>query len=138
MKTTVSIAVVALLILVGCGESNREHELDGSVLIFQDANFTVSGSTCNGTGDYWDLAEGSPVKVTPQGKDPVFTFLSVGSVTPEGNCRLKFTPTIPEASSYTFEVGGRLPVVRQKAAIDGSIGGRDDWWVTLDYDYSGS
>jgi hypothetical protein len=126
--------LAAMVVLSGCNGGAKEHPLDGSVLILQSENFVSRDGSCLGTGEFWDLAHDSPVKITPKGKEPVFTSLSVGTVTPEGNCRLKFAATIPEAESYVFEVGGRLPQTKQKAAIDGSIGGRDDWWVTLGYD----
>jgi hypothetical protein len=126
--------VLVVALVAACSGSAKEHELDGSVLILNDANFVASGQACQGTGDFWDLKADSPVKITPQGKDPVFTKLSQGEITPEGNCRLRFTPKIPEAASYVFEVGGREPVTRPKAMIDGSNGSRDGWWVTLGWD----
>jgi hypothetical protein len=125
---------VATLMCVACAGAS-EHELDGSVLIFDPRNYTRSGDACQGRGDLFDLVPGSPVKITPAGKEPVFTKLSAGEITPEGNCRLKFTSTLPEADSYVFEVAGREPERRQKSMIDGSNGSRDGWWVTFDWDF---
>jgi hypothetical protein len=125
---------LAVVLLVACSGGSG-NELDGSVLIFNERNFVRAGDSCQGTGDLFDLAPGNPIKITPSGHEPIFTELSQGAITPEGNCRMKFTPTLPDASSYVFEIAGREPVTRQKAMIDGSNGSRDTWWVTFDWDY---
>ncbi|MEA2511807.1 MAG: hypothetical protein QOJ59_1294 [Thermomicrobiales bacterium] len=129
------LALVTVSLLIGCaGSEAKTHSLDGSVLIFHERNFTKSGTSCQGTGGLFDLIPGSPVRITPKGKDPIITRLGTGAISPEGNCRLRFTPTIPEASSYLFEIGGRLPITRPKSHIDNSNGSRDGWWVTFDWD----
>ena len=125
--------VLSAVLLVSCIGSS-EHELDGSVLIYNERNFVSAGNACQGTGQLFDLVAGNPIKITPKGHDPIFTKPAQGEITPEGNCRLSFHPKLPEAETYIFEVAGREPVTRQQFQIDGSNGSSDGWWVTLAWD----
>lgn len=130
MRLLVVVLLSTMVLLSGCAGDTKQHDLDGSVLIFQRDNMAVSGTSCEGVGDLFDLVAGSPVRITPKGEDPVWSELALGFVTEEGNCRLKFDASIPEADSYVIEVGGRLPVTRQRNSIEHP----DRWWVTLDWD----
>lgn len=100
------------------------------MLIFHPENFTSDGTACQGAGALSDLVADSPVRITPKGKDPVWSKLTGGSITQDGNCRLKFSADIPEAESYRIEVGGRVPVDRARRTIEHP----DRWWITLDWD----
>lgn len=123
--------IVMVFVLASCSSGgSTKHNLDGSVLIFHPENLAVVGSACEGKGALFDLVSDSPVRITPDGEDSIWTKLATGTITEEGNCRLKFAVDLPEASSYTFEVGARLPVIRPRETIDRPNG----WWVTLDWD----
>jgi hypothetical protein len=127
--------VAALAACGGSGSgSSATHVLDGSVLILNEIHFSTNGTKCQGINVFDDIVPGATVTISPKGKDKVTTQLSEGAITPEGNCRLKFTPTIPEASSYVFVVGDKPAETRDKSFIDGSNGSRDGWWVTFDWD----
>jgi len=130
--------VCAVAILAACGGSgsgsSATHVLDGSVLIFNEIHFSTNGTKCHGINLFDDLVPGATVTITPKGKDKIVTQLGEGTITPEGNCRLKFTPTIPETSSYVFEIGDRPSETRDRDFIDGNSV-RTDWWVTFDWDF---
>lgn len=131
MKRLVFVTLGLVVVLAtGCSGETKTHDLDGNVLIFQPANMSVNGSSCQGVGNLSDLVAGSPVRISPAGKDAVWSKLAMGFITEEDNCRLKFTATVPEADTYVIEVGGRLPVTRSRPSIDRPNG----WWVTLDWD----
>jgi hypothetical protein len=130
MRRLLSALGLILILVSACSGGAKQHDLDGSVLIFQATNMSVAGTTCQGDGNLFDLIAGSPVRITPSGKDAIWSELTAGSITEEGNCRLKFKAQIPEADSYMIEVGGRMAVTRARASIDRPNG----WWVTLDWD----
>lgn len=129
----VGAAVLAFIIIGWFLASNRtsaEHDLAGSVLIMHEDNFESTGSSCSGAGLLFDIYPGSPVRVTPEGGDPIYSELERGEITPEGNCRLRFGVSIPEANRYIFEVGGRTPQTVQRRGIEHD----GDWWITLGWD----
>src|SRR5680860_1434460 len=111
--------------------SNTMHELDGEVLIMTDANFMVSGNSCQDIGDFANIAPGATITIRPKGHDAVTAVLGDGSLSAEGNCRMGFTPMIPEADEYVFIIGDHTETKRREIMEWPEPQG---WWASVQYD----
>ena len=106
----VALLVVAAVVAYGriSASETPHHQLAGSVLIQQAANFIVDGAFCSGTGTLADLVQGASVSIQ-DGDGHVFATdtLGRGTVTPEGNCHLGYDVRVPEIDAYVFVVASR-------------------------------
>lgn len=107
------------------------QELDGEVLIYTDTNFVMSGDSCEGTGEYSDIVPGATITIRPQGHEAIMAELGDSALSREGNCRLPFTPMIPEADEYTFSIGEHVQVSQGEDMLAPEPQG---WWVTVGFD----
>lgn len=105
------------------------HELDGEVLIMEEVNFTIDGDSCQGTGEFADVVPGAMITIKPKDKEAITAELGEGTLSPEGNCRLAFTPEIPEADEYVFQIGDHVNTKQMDI-----IAFPDGWWASVQYD----
>lgn len=140
----IAVAVLVMAAVVAYGRISASetphHQLVGSVLIQQPANFTVEGALCSGTGALADLVQGASVSIRDGTGDVIASdTLERGTVTPEGNCRLRYGVKVPEVDTYVFVIGQQVPTppisiaMMRVAATNARLTG-GDWRVTQGYD----
>ncbi len=56
--------------------------------------------------------------------------LGAGVITPESNCRLSFTVTVPDRDTYLFVIGDRAAFSLPATVLD-----NNDWVITRDWDF---
>lgn len=115
-----SLAIVAYF-ATGAGRTDPDpaRELTASVVIANPANYTTTGETCQGTGDYAVLAANAYVKIERAGKGPINAQLGAGTVNADGACVLDFSLATSDSENYVFTIGGLAPISRTLADLNG-------------------
>jgi len=129
-----SLAIIAYF-GTGAGRSdpNPTHKLSASVVIANPANYTTTGESCQGTGDYAVLADKANVKIERSGKGPMNTRLGAGRVNADGACVLGFSLTTADSDTFVFTIGDLSPISRTLAELNGGAE-TDQWNTTLSWD----
>jgi hypothetical protein len=129
-----SLAIVAYF-GTGAGRSdpNPTHKLSANVVIANPANYTTTGSSCQGTGDFAVLAENAYVKIEREGKGPMSARLGAGTVNADGDCVFDFSLSSAASDTFVFTINGLDPISRTLAELNGGSDS-DHWATTLSWD----
>jgi hypothetical protein len=125
--------VFAVMHGVGRGGSDSTHELAGSVVIANPANYTNTGEICQGSGEYSVLARDTYVSVARAGKGPLNARLGVGAVNADGACVFNFSVKTSSSDSFIFTIGDLAPISRTLADLNDNTG-TDQWATILSWD----
>lgn len=121
--------VLATLVLAGCSTDQRADEpesfaMNGVVTVGQRFVEPVESLYCKTRGMTPNLTEGTPVVISDgAGVTVGSTALGQGARQPDGTCKFRFTPDVPNGVDfYAVKIGSADPVTIDAAAAQREVG----------------